>query len=145
GYKLIKNYLAKYGIIFVIEPPFKKTYLDGAAMIYKGRPIIALTLRHKRLDNFWFVLAHELAHLVKHLGKSKNKLEGFVDDLQEQTNINSLEEEADDIANEALIPKSEWEDFKNKMTYSPENIEIFARKIHINPALVAGRIRHETK
>ena len=30
-------------------------------------PIVALTLRHDRLDNFWYCLCHELAHVDKHL------------------------------------------------------------------------------
>lgn len=31
------------------------------------RPIVALTLRHDRIDNFWFALLHEVAHVALHL------------------------------------------------------------------------------
>jgi hypothetical protein len=44
--------------------------LFGAAMLDEGRPIVAFTLRHDRLDSFWFALLHELAHVAKHLDEA---------------------------------------------------------------------------
>ena len=67
GPKLAREYLARHGITLVIEKHFKRTFLDGAAMLDNDRPIVALTLRHDRFDNFWFALLHELAHVAKHL------------------------------------------------------------------------------
>jgi HTH-type transcriptional regulator/antitoxin HigA len=37
-------------------------------------------LRFDRLDNFWFCLAHELAHVALHLGK--RDIGCFLDDLE---------------------------------------------------------------
>src|SRR5262249_17720857 len=63
-----KAFLARHGIALVIEPHLPKTRLDGAAMkSASGRPIVGLTLRHDRLDSFWFTLMHELAHLALHV------------------------------------------------------------------------------
>jgi HTH-type transcriptional regulator/antitoxin HigA len=68
GPKLAKEHLARHGISLVIEKHFKRTFLDGAALLDgSGRPIVALTLRHDRIDNFWFALMHELAHVALHL------------------------------------------------------------------------------
>ena len=56
--------LAKNGIVLLTERQLTGTYLDGAAMLeHNGRPVIGLTLRFDRLDNFWFVLFHELGHI----------------------------------------------------------------------------------
>ncbi|NJL20730.1 MAG: hypothetical protein HC895_07860 [Leptolyngbyaceae cyanobacterium SM1_3_5] len=42
-----------------------QTYLDGAALLLPdGTPVVALTLRYDRIDNFWFVLLHELGHIL---------------------------------------------------------------------------------
>src|SRR5690606_5475846 len=71
GPKLAKEYLARYGIVLVVEPHFKKTYLDGAAMLLGDRAVVGVTLRYDRLDNFWFVLMHELAHVQKHLSPAE--------------------------------------------------------------------------
>ena len=61
---------SKHGIILVIAPLLKKTYLARAASIpLDGRPVVGLTLRHDRVDNFWFTLLHEIGHVAKHLSK----------------------------------------------------------------------------
>ena len=63
----LKNILRKIGIVVVIEPHFPKTYLDGATiLVNKDNPIIGLTLRFDRLDNYWFTLMHEVAHIALH-------------------------------------------------------------------------------
>ena len=67
GPLLAREYLLKSGIHFVIEPHLSHTHLDGAALkMPDGSPLVALTLRHDRLDNFWFTLCHELAHIALH-------------------------------------------------------------------------------
>ncbi len=140
GHLLAIEHLEKSGITFVIEPHFPKTFLDGAAIMYEGSPIIALTLRHNRIDNFWFVLAHELAHLMKHMGNEETSF--FIDDLDENNQIDIIEQEADSIANEALIPSKLWEhsNILNVRRYT--EIEEFARNAQVNPAIIAGRIRY---
>jgi HTH-type transcriptional regulator/antitoxin HigA len=143
GPHLVKEHLAQYGITLVIEPHFKKTFLDGAAMMFKKRPIIAMTLRHNRIDNFWFVLAHELAHLIKHINpKNSDETSIFIDDLEITENLDRFEEEADATANEALIPSRKWEKIKDSIK-SPNDVISFAKQLGINPGIVAGRIRHE--
>jgi HTH-type transcriptional regulator/antitoxin HigA len=141
GPKLAREYLARYGITLIIESHFKKTFLDGAAMLDNGRPIVALTLRHDRIDNFWFALLHELAHVSKHLDESKPV---FIDDLDRPFQ-ERIEEEADAMASEALIPGANWENAKVRETHLPEDAIALADEIGVHPAIVAGRLRHETK
>ena len=138
GHLLAKECLEKAGIAIVIEPHFPKTFLDGAAIFFDGRPIIALTLRHNRLDNFWFVLAHELAHLIKHMGNEDMKF--FMDDLDECDQLDEIEKEADSIANEALIPSKLWNNSNILNAHSYKELELFAQKARVNPAIIAGRI-----
>jgi HTH-type transcriptional regulator/antitoxin HigA len=142
GPKLAREYLARAGIALVIEPHFKGTYLDGAAMLDQGRPIVALTLRHDRLDNFWFVLLHELAHVARHLDEGHPF---FADDLDSTDKADRQEAEADEMAQEALLPHSEWEAFATKASPTASTAQAFADHLGIDPAIVAGRIRHETK
>lgn len=141
GPKLAKEYLARHGITLVIEKHFNRTFLDGAAMLDNDRPIVALTLRHDRIDNFWFALLHELAHVALHL-----KLESpvFIDDL-DRTNPESVETEADEMAQEALIPEQSWRTAKVRQTLSSDDAIAFADEIGVHPAIVAGRLRHEQK
>jgi len=140
GPALAKEFLEKNGIHLIIEPHFNKTYLDGAAIWGKtDNPIVALTIRYDRIDNFWFSLCHELAHIALHLEKDHDN--PFFDNLDVQGN--DLEKEADKEAKEWLIPQKEWEksDIINKS--KPIYVNQFAEKLKIHPAIIAGRIQYE--
>ncbi|WP_235931675.1 ImmA/IrrE family metallo-endopeptidase [Sheuella amnicola] len=141
GPKLAREYLARHGITLVIEKHFKRTFLDGAAMLDSDRPIVALTLRHDRIDNFWFALLHELAHVAKHLN-AENPV--FIDDL-DRGHSEALETEADEMAQEALIPADLWKTAQVRQTLMAKDAVAFADEIGVHPAIVAGRLRHEVK
>lgn len=142
GPRLAREQLGMAGIALVIEPHFKGTYLDGAAMLDEGRPIVAMTLRHDRLDNFWFVLMHELAHVAKHLDEAHPL---FTDNLDSPDEQDRKEREADDMAGEALIPQTTWEKSTARTSHLPKDVIALAEKLGVHPAIVAGRVRHETK
>lgn len=138
-----QEFLKEHGIALVIEPHLPHTHLDGAALwASEGKPIIGLTLRHDRIDNFWFCLMHELAHLSLHLDNSDNQ---FYDDLDFENEENALEREADELAGEALIPHDPWRKSAASKIPSAEAAQSLAKKLDIHPAIVAGRIRHELK
>ncbi len=139
GPKLAREYLARHGIALVIEKHFKRTFLDGAALLDNDRPIVALTLRYDRFDNFWFALLHELAHVAKHLTPESPV---FIDDL-DRSNAEEVEAEADVMAREALIPEESWRSAKVRKTLLAEDAITFADEICVHPAIVAGRLRHE--
>jgi len=61
--------LNQLGVVFFVLPHLQKTYLDGAAFYYENNPVIVYTARFKRIDNFWFTIAHEIAHILYHLDK----------------------------------------------------------------------------
>jgi HTH-type transcriptional regulator/antitoxin HigA len=124
----------------IVEPHLPETYLDGAAILAAAdRPIAALTIRHDRIDNFWFVLMHELAHIFSHL---TGGITTFYDDLDLDDPNSSLEQEADRMAGEALIPDAEWDRSPASTLRTPEAVHHLASRLRIHPAIVAGRIRH---
>jgi HTH-type transcriptional regulator/antitoxin HigA len=143
GPLLAKEYLLKNGIHFVVETHLKSTHLDGAAMrLPSGAPVVAMSIRHNRLDNFWFTLCHELAHLSLHLENNDWFL--FIDDL-DCLEKNGVEDEADNFAAEVLIAQDKWRESGLSRTSSPSEVKAFAESQRIHPAIPAGRIRREQK
>jgi HTH-type transcriptional regulator/antitoxin HigA len=139
GPVLAVEYLEKHGIAVVIEPHLKGTLLDGAAMQDEdGTPIVGLTLRFDRLDNFWFTLLHEVAHIWKHV----NREETFLDNL-DSSSEDRREVEANRIAKEALIPKVAWKRSDAYLNPSKLTIDMLSRELKIHPAIIAGRLRKE--
>ena len=141
GPSLVKEFLGQHGILMLVEPSLSP-WLDGAAMMCRNVPVIALTLRHDRLDNFWFVVMHELVHLFKHLGAESAS---FYDDLDSDDQADPKEVEADRLAAEALIPPSEWQASPASKLRSADAARHLAQRLKIHPAIVAGKIRKAYK
>jgi len=141
GPQLVEDYLGNYGIHFVTVKHFDKTHLDGAAMLLRdGSPVVVLTLRHDRLDNFWFTLLHELAHVMNHL--NKDNAEPFFDDLDAVVDDCEQEEDANRFAMESLLPDYVFE--ANQKPWSAQKIQEVAFERGISPAIIAGRIQRNT-
>jgi HTH-type transcriptional regulator/antitoxin HigA len=142
GPLLAQEYLQKNGIHFVVEKHLPHTHLDGAAIrMSDGSPLVALTLRYDRLDNFWFTLCHELAHVALHFDGEESM--AFFDDL-DQHEADAFEGDADHWATEALIPSEEWNAAGLCQKPSLDRIRTFSAAHRINPVIPAGRVRRET-
>ncbi len=139
GPLLAQEFLAKNGIALVIEPQLPHTRLDGAAMLGDEGPVIGLSLRHDRLDSFWFTLIHELVHIAKHI-KSTNVI--YIDDLDSKFD-DPIEKEADSMCGEILIPQKKWKTSRANLQKTPSAVNDLARELGIHPAIVAGKIRYE--
>lgn len=140
GPLLAIEFLEKHGIAVIIEPSLKGTRIDGAALKdIDGLPIIGLTLRHDRLDNFWFTLLHEVVHIWKHVHND----ETFIDDLDASSD-DKKEAEANRLAKESFIPRAIWKRSDAYISPSKESIDALSRELKITPAIIAGRLRRES-
>ena len=148
GPRLAVARMRENGIRFVVLTHLSRTYLDGAAMRGPdGTPVVALTLRHDRLDNFWFCLMHELAHIVLHLDDEASV---FLDDLSLRDGCDGSpsairEREADELAEEALVNGSSWARVGFPDAATNLRIVELAMEAKVHPAVVAGRVRFETR
>ena len=142
GPQLARRFLAEKGIALVLLPALPKTKLDGAAMLGEdGAPIVALTIRHDRLDSFWFTLLHELVHAWKHLLDATTAITD--ESVEDENDDDAKEAEANRLAKEAFIPRSLWKRSEAFLRPSAESIRMLADKLNVSPAVIAGRLRRE--
>lgn len=146
GPRLAREFLQERGVPLVVLKHLPKTYLDGACFkAPSGRPVIGMTLRHDRMDNFWFTLIHELGHLFLHLEKDNF---AFFDETEKGGNqpCDPMEEEANDFASKLLLPEDEWKRWRKTVgnMVSKDEIRLFAKRKCISSSIVAGRLRWET-
>lgn len=134
-------FLLSQGIILIVEPHLPTTYLDGAAMLLPNTsiPVIGLTLRHDRLDNFWFVLFHELGHIFLHLDAERASI------VDENVGLaaDQIEIEADNFALNNLIPAEQWDMCMSRFYINEDALIEDAKTLNIHPSIIAGRIRKE--
>jgi HTH-type transcriptional regulator / antitoxin HigA len=145
GPRLAEEFLGKHGIALVYAEHLPKTYLDGAALrTREGIPVIGITVRYDRIDNFWFCLLHELAHIGWHL---IGDVTYFVDDLSlevtDHEDDDDKEREADELAQNSLIPTQSWEAASVSIRPTAMKVMTLAQEVGVHPAVVAGRVRKE--
>lgn len=133
------------GINVVIEGGLPGMSVDGASFHTRGiGPVLVMTLRYDRLDNFWFTLLHELGHIALHLADPSDDV--FVDSMEDgQNDDQEAEAEADAFAKDGLIPRDTWLRSGAHRLGSESSVVSFAKQLGIHPAIVAGRIRYERR
>jgi len=141
GPKKAIDFCRQHGVVVIVEPQIQGLKLDGAAFLLGTWPVVGLTIRHDRIDNFWYTLLHELGHVFLHY--NSGLASGFFDDEVEGKANDELEQEADSFASAMLIPPERWRQSLVRVTRSTAAVEQFAKQIGIHPAIVFGRIRRE--
>jgi HTH-type transcriptional regulator/antitoxin HigA len=135
------EFLSGYGICLVIARHLPRTRLDGAVFFLEpDAPVIGLTLRYDRLDNFWFTLLHEIGHLVKDFDDGG---EAFFDDLDAPQPLDPREVAANLFAQRAFIPPDAWGNSAVRETPSAPCVRDLAQQLGIHSSIVAGRAQRE--
>jgi HTH-type transcriptional regulator/antitoxin HigA len=132
--------LFEYGIILVYMHALPGMKLDGA--VFKGvsgNPIIGMSLRYPRLDNFWFTLLHELSHIHLHLEILGSPiLEDF--DVESDSEI---EISANRLAKNSFVERSVWRNCEPKYNKSFDAIDEFANQVGVHRSIIAGMLQRE--
>lgn len=133
------------GISLVVESGLPGMSVDGAALHTSAAgPVLALTLRYDRLDNFWFTLMHELGHIALHLSEPSDDV--FVDSLEDNAgDEQEAEAEANAFAKDGLIPRDLWLRSDAYRLGSEGSVINLAKQLGVHQAIVAGRIRYERR
>lgn len=131
--------LASAGVILLKLPTFTGANVKGATFWVNTRnAVVVLAQTYDYADRFWFGLLHEIGHIVLH-----NKRITFIETPIHEPAYKSQEEEADQFAQQALIPASDYETFIARGDYSLHAMTAFAATIHIHVSIVIGRLLHE--
>lgn len=136
--------LADMGVRFVLVEHLTRSYMDGAALwLDESSPVIGVSTRFDRIDNFWFCLCHELMHILHGDEVSiDEKLfgEGAVPIAEKP----EFEQRADRAASEFLVPAKELENFilRIRPLYYRTKIIQFANRLRIHPGIIVGQLQY---
>jgi len=132
--------LAKEGIILVYEKALPGMKLDGVVFtIESGHPVIGISFRFPRLDNFWFTLMHELAHINLNMDILGDPI---FDDL-EGSNDELIELKANRLAKNSFVERHLLRSCDPKHDKCDKTVIEFSNKIGIHPAIIAGLLQKE--
>jgi HTH-type transcriptional regulator/antitoxin HigA len=134
--------LAECGIRFVIVESLSTAKIDGVCTwLNDMSPVIGMTLRHDRIDNFWFVLRHEIEHVIHGHGRRQARIDV---DLDGTLGVSEEERIATDAASDFCVPRESMDTFylKKKPFYMKQDILGFAASHRRHPGLVVGQLQH---
>ncbi len=145
----VPRILADAGIRFVVVETLPAAKIDGVCFwLNDHSPVVGMTLRHDRNDNFWFVLRHELEHVRLGHGKTEMILDAELDGERAGTGPGVPEEErlANDAAANFCIAQSQMQAFIDRKAplFSERDMIGFARSLGVHPGIVAGQLQHRT-
>ncbi len=145
----VPRILAECGIRYVIVESLPSAKIDGVCFwLDDYSPVIGMSIRHDRIDNFWFVLRHEVEHVLQQHGKAAAMLDVELEGERAGTGTNVTEEEriANDAAADFCVPRRTMESFvaRKAPLFAERDIIGVARTLQIHPGLVAGQLQHRT-
>jgi HTH-type transcriptional regulator/antitoxin HigA len=136
--------MREYGIRFVVVEPLPGGKIDGAAFwLSPESPAIAVSIRHDRVDSFWFTVMHEFKHIRAGDAISvDDDLSG--EDFKPPEAKSEMERRADEGAAAALVPTDELSSFIRRVgpLYSKDRIVQFAHRIKMHPGIIVGQLQH---
>jgi HTH-type transcriptional regulator / antitoxin HigA len=145
----VPRILAECGIRYVIVESLPSAKIDGVCFWLNDKsPVIGMALRYDRIDNFWFVLRHELEHVLCQHGKTAIMLDSELEGDKAGTGNDISEEER--VANEAAIdfcvPHKKMDSFiaRKSPFFNERDILGLANTLQIHPGLIAGQLQHRT-
>ena len=116
----IQLVLNKYGIAYSVIPKLEKTPIDAASLQMSGYPSIITTHRYNDMSRLIFNILHELGHIQKHMSfENGNQCNVFVSSENDYSRDNKEEREANEFAEDMLIPKETW---KKMMSTGTKNL-----------------------
>ncbi len=141
----VPRLLNEAGVRFVVVEALPGSKIDGACLwLDGGQPAIALSARLDRIDNFWFVLRHEIEHLLQEHGKADRMI--LDEDILESAGSGQPSEEQ--VANKAAaqfgVTDAELEAYMARVApyfFAREGVLAFAAQLGVHPGIVVGRLQ----
>lgn len=148
----VPRILTECGIRYVIVESLPTAKIDGVCFwLDDSSPVIGMSCRHDRIDNFWFVLRHELEHALQLHGRGhaaavmldaelEGERAGTGDDVPNEERI------ANEAAANFCVPKESMDRFiaRKSPFFAERDIIGFARTLGVHPGLIAGQLQHRT-
>jgi HTH-type transcriptional regulator/antitoxin HigA len=138
--------LMECGVRFLVVESLPGAKIDGVCFWLGNSPVIGMSLRFDRMDNFWFVLRHEIEHVLCKHGQTSEIIDVELEGERAGTgpNVSEAERIANFAASDFCVPRTEMELFiaRKSPFFSERDVLEFASRIGVHPALVVGQIRN---
>ena len=144
--RFVPRLLRNAGVRFIVVESLPGGKIDGVCLWLDERsPVIGMSLRFDRIDNFWFVLRHECAHVLHEHGKRSEIVDVELNDDMSSSG-NDEEILANQEAAEFCVPPDKMRSFylRKQPFFSEREVLAFAKRMNVHPGLVIGQLQRMT-
>jgi HTH-type transcriptional regulator / antitoxin HigA len=143
----VPRLLNEAGVRYVVAEGLPGGLIDGVCFwLSANRPVIGMSMRFDRIDNFWFVLRHECAHVLHGHGKS-HVIVG--EDIEANSSSPNNEEEriANSEAADFCVPAEQMRSFylRKNPFFSESDVLAFSKRMKVHPGLTVGQLQRMAK
>lgn len=143
----VPRILMECGVRFILVEKLPQADIDGVCFwLDEQSPVIGISTRRDKIDNFWFVLRHEIEHVLQKHGQTTEIIDANLEGENAGTSNSIPEEER--IANAAAanfcVPTDKLESFMRRKHpfYYEKDVIAFARVIGRHPGLIIGQMQY---
>jgi HTH-type transcriptional regulator/antitoxin HigA len=145
----VPRILAQCGIRYVLVESLSAAKIDGVCFwLNEKSPVIGMSIRFDRIDNFWFVLRHEIEHVLRMHGLRSAILDVELEKERAGTGPGIDEEErvANAAAQDFCVPPALLDAFiaRKAPFFSERDLLGFAKLVKVHPGIVAGQLQRKT-
>lgn len=140
----VPRLLNNAGVRFVVVEGLANAAIDGVCFwLNRSAPVIGMSFRHDRIDNFWFVLRHECAHVMHGHGRARAILDCELGENEPAASANEEERITNEEAADFCVPIDKMESFylRKKPFFPEREVLAFAKIMKVHPGLVVGQLQ----
>lgn len=142
GVREVPRLLANAGVRYIVVEKLTNAKIDGVCFwLDASSPVIGMSTQRDTIDNFWFVLRHEIEHVLRKHGRNIEMIDVDVQGEQE----GDLEPE-EVLANSAALEFTVTDKFNGFMVrkhpyYYERDVLGFARTVNRHPGIIVGQMQ----
>src|SRR5258706_3604120 len=142
----VPRILMECGIRFILVEKLPNADIDGVCFwLDEYSPVIGMSTRRDKIDNFWFVLRHECEHVLRCDGREEEMIDDNLEGEKASTSDTLSEEEraANAAAANFCVPTDRLNSFlaRKHPFYYEKDVIAFARLLNRHPGLVIGQMQ----
>lgn len=143
----VPRLLSECGIRFVMVEALPQGKIDGVCFwLDANSPVVGMSTRFDRIDNFWFVLRHELEHVLHKHGTREEMVDAELEGARAGTEdgLPAEEKVANAAASAFCVPPDRLDSFLRRKHpfYYEKDVVAFATLHAVHPGIVIGQMQH---
>ncbi len=139
----VPRILSECGVRFLIVEKLPNSKIDGVCFwLDDDSPVIGMSTQRDTIDNFWFVLRHEIEHVLRKHGRVKEMIDG---DLYKSEAVSEEEQVANAAAFDFCVVADRFNSFmiRKKPFYYERDVVAYAKVNSRHPGIVVGQMQRK--